>query len=153
MKVSVIIPAYDEEKYLPQTLEALQTVLRSIGDQEIIVVDNASTDATHEIAAGFVGVKIVNEPKRNIGAVRNTGARESTGEAMVFLDADTLVRPGVFENIIDTLADTRYLGGSVAVEYERPDRAWVRLFTGIWDFLGRLTKIRQGALQFCRRDV
>src|SRR5687767_1303804 len=114
MDLSIVIPAYNEEKYLPQTLEALQTALRSIVDQEIIVVDNASTDATREIAAGFAGVKVVDEPERNIGAARNAGARASTGEAIVFLDADTLVRPGVFEKIIDTLDDPRYLGGSVA---------------------------------------
>jgi len=73
MKLSVVIPAYNEEKYLPATLAALKDALESIEDSEIIVIDNESTDATREIAESY-GARIVDEHEHNIGKVRNTGA-------------------------------------------------------------------------------
>ncbi len=65
MKLSIVIPAYNEESYLPRTLEALKNALANISDAEIIVVDNESTDATREIAADH-GAKIVDELEHNI---------------------------------------------------------------------------------------
>ena len=154
MKLSVVIPAYNEEKYITETLEAVRLALLPIPDAEIIVVDNQSTDSTREIAHAF-GVKIVDEDEHNIGQVRNTGARAAAGAVLVFLDADTTVAPGVFERIIEVMADSSCVGGSVAVEYEAPRtrRIFMRWFMRLWTFLGRLTKMRQGALQFCRADI
>jgi len=154
MKLSVVIPAYNEEKYLTETLEAVRLALGSIPEAEIIVVDNESTDATREIASAQ-GAKIVDEDEHNIGRVRNTGSLAAAGEVLVFLDADTLVVSGVFEKIIAAMSDPRCVGGSVAVEYEAPRRRqlFMRWFMRLWTFLGRLTKMRQGALQFCRFEV
>ena len=154
MKLSVVIPAYNEKEYLPQTLEAVTFALASIADVEIIVVDNQSIDATREIAEAF-GAKIMEEAEHNIGKVRNTGGLAAVGEVFVFLDADTLVARGVFERIIEVMLDPRCLGGSVAVEYEAPRnrQLFMRWFMRLWTVLGRLTKMRQGALQFCRSDV
>lgn len=153
MNLSVVIPAYNEAKYLPATLAALKDSLAPINGVEVIVVDNASTDSTREIA-GQSGAEIVDEREHNIGKVRNTGAFASSGEITVFLDADTIVAPGLFEKIIEVMSDPRCVGGSVAVEYETPSgREWMRWFTILWTFLGRLTKMRQGALQFCRREI
>jgi len=153
MKLSVVIPAYNEEKYLPATLAALKDALESIEDFEIIVIDNESTDATREIAGSY-GARIVDEHEHNIGKVRNTGANAARGELIIFLDADTLVKPGLFEKIIEACADGRCFGGSVAVEYEIPTRrTWVSYYLNLALFVGRLTRIRQGALQFCRTDV
>lgn len=60
----------------------------------------------------------------------------------------------MFEKIVEAMADPRCIGGSVAVEYENEfRRVWVRWFMKLWPFLGKLLRIRQGALQFCRRDV
>ena len=154
MDLSVVIPAYNEEKYLTGTLEAVKLALALIPDAEIIVVDNRSTDETREIACAL-GAKIVDEDEHNIGQVRNTGSLAAAGEVLVFLDADTLVVSGVFEKIIEAMSDPRCVGGSVAVEYEAPRRRqlFMRWFMRLWTFLGRLTKMRQGALQFCRFEV
>lgn len=154
MKLSVVIPAYNEEKYLPPTLDAVKTAVGSIRDVEVIVVDNCSTDATRKIASAF-GATIVDENERNIGRVRNTGAAYASGEVIVFLDADTLVRPGVFGAIVDAMSDPACVGGSVAVEYEPPRnrQLFMRWFMRLWTVLGRFTRMRQGALQFCRADV
>jgi len=153
MPVSVVIPAYNEEKYLPRTLEALEAALTNLPGTEIIVVDNESTDATREIAESH-RAKIVNEHEHNIGRVRNTGGIAATGDVIIFLDADTLVAPGLFEKIDKRMSDPRCIGGSVAVEYEpHYQRPWMRFYLGLALLVGRLAKIRQGALQFCTREV
>ena len=153
MNLSVVIPAYNEEKYLPQTIESLKLALENINDVEIIVVDNASTDATRAIAASF-GAHIGDEKEHNIGKVRNTGAAQASGDTVVFLDADTNVCPGIFEKIMAAMADSKCIGGSAAVEYDGEfRRVWVRWFMLLWPLLGKFMRMRQGALQFCRKDV
>lgn len=152
MKLSVVIPAYNEEKYLPATLAALKAAIVD-ADAEIIVVDNESTDATRDISESN-GVRVLNESEHNIARVRNTGAEAATGETIVFLDADTLVPPGIFEAILAATDDERCLGGSVGVVYEPvSDRPIVSFFMKLWPILGNFTKMRGGALQFCRSDI
>src|SRR4029450_12692525 len=118
MKLSVVIPAYNEEKYLPRTLDALKRALRSIPGHETIVVDNGSTDGTRSVAERYQA-RIVEESEHNIAKVRNTGAETANGDVIVFIDADTIVRAGVFEKIIETMSNDKCVGGSVRVEYER----------------------------------
>src|SRR5688572_7981521 len=153
MKLSVVIPAYNEAKYLPSTLTALRAALEPLRDTEIIVVDNESSDATREIAESF-GTRIIGEREHNIGKVRNTGGFAASGELLVFLDADTLVERGTFEKIVEAMSDPRCIGGSVAVEYEDFERRkWARLYLSMFQFWGRFLKMRQGAIQFCRGET
>ena len=153
MSLSIIIPAYNEEKYLPSTLTALRGALEPLPDTEIIVVDNESADATRGIAESF-GTRIIGEREHNIGQVRNTGGFAASGELLVFLDADTLVYPGTFEKIHEAMSDPKCIGGSVAVEYEDfARRKWARIYLSMFQFWGRFLKMRQGAMQFCRRDT
>ncbi len=151
MKLSIIIPAYNEEDYLPATLDAIDAAMT--GDAEVIVVDNMSTDSTRDIAVTR-GAKVVTETERNIGKVRNTGAEAASGDVLVFIDADSIVRPSIFEKILDAVSDERCLGGSAAVEYEPIDnRPFIHLFMKLYPILGEWMKMRGGALQFCRPDV
>jgi glycosyltransferase involved in cell wall biosynthesis len=152
MRLSIIVPAYNEEKYLPATLEALARTKPN--DAEIIVVDNESTDTTREIAKSF-GARVVDEQEHNIGKVRNTGAEAASGNVLIFLDADTIVRPGTFEKINDALKlDESCFGGASEVEYEPiENRIVIAWFMLLWPFLGKLTKMRGGALQFCRTHI
>jgi len=87
---SVVIPAYNEEEYLPSTLRSLDKVLRKIPQfrGEVIVVNNGSTDRTAQIAEQY-GAKVVEETNRGIGRARNRGAAMAKGETLIFLDADT----------------------------------------------------------------
>ena len=150
--ISIIIPAYNEEKYLPATLEAIGAAAGGVAASEIIVVDNESTDGTGEIALRF-GAKMVGETEHNIGRVRNTGAAGARGGILVFIDADTLVEPGLFENIIEVMADERCFGGSVAVEYEATyKRRWIRYYLLGWQFWGRVLGMRQGAFAVLPAD-
>jgi len=149
--ISVIVPAYNEEKLLPATLEAIRR--SQSGLNEIIVVDNESTDKTRYIA-NAAGAKIVEASVHNIAHVRNKGAAAASGEILVFIDADTIVKPGIFEVIESAMSDPMCFGGSVRVEYETPfERFWMSFFMKLWVVLAKLTTMRQGAMQYCRPDV
>jgi glycosyltransferase involved in cell wall biosynthesis len=151
MRLSIIIPAYNEEDYLPATLDAINAA--KTDDAEVIVVDNVSTDATRGIAMAR-GAKVLTETEHNIGKVRNTGAATATGDVLVFIDADSIVRPGIFEKIIEASEDELCFGGAAAVEYEPvKDRTVIQWFINLYPILGKWMKMRGGALQFCRRDV
>ncbi len=86
MKVSIIIPAYNEESYIGGLLSALTHT--DYPDYEIIVVDNSSTDKTADIARSFPQVKVVSETRRGTQAARERGRKEATGEILACLDAD-----------------------------------------------------------------
>ncbi len=151
MNLSIIVPAYNEENYLPATLDPINAALAD--DAEVIVVDNLSTDTTRQIAEER-GAIVITETERNIGKVRNTGAEAATGDVLVFIDADSIVRAGIFEKILEAASDERCLGGSAAVEYEPiKNRPLIHWFTKLYPILGELMKMRGGALQFCRSDV
>lgn len=83
---SIVVPARNEEKLLAQCLKSLLEQ-DYVGDYEIIVVDNASTDRTAEIASGF-GVKVVYEANVGTGPARQCGLLEARGEIIAFTDAD-----------------------------------------------------------------
>lgn len=89
-KISVVIPAYNEEEYLPACLQAFRKQVFT--DFEIIVVDNNSTDKTAEIAAAF-GAKVVKESKQGMIPARERGFNEAAGEIIARTDADTIVSP------------------------------------------------------------
>src|SRR5918992_378513 len=103
--ISIIIPAYNEERYLPETLKRISEAL-SIVDcpSEIVVVDNCSQDETKQIAES-IGARVCSESEHNISKVRNTGAKNSAGDILVFVDADTLVPPTLFQEIAKVMTD------------------------------------------------
>lgn len=87
MKVSLVVPAHNEEKYIGVCLESITKNGEEL--HEIIVVNNLSTDRTAEIASGFSGVKVVEEPKKGVTRARQRGVQESSGDIIAFIDADT----------------------------------------------------------------
>lgn len=153
VKISIVIPAYNEENYLPATLEKIRAAAANlVCDAEIIVADNGSTDKTREIAEYF-GAKVVFEKEHNIGRVRNTGAYEATGDILIFVDADTLVPEFLFRKIADAMTDEKCFGGAVAVGYEQFRRKWMKWYLKGWQFWGTFFNMKQGAAQFCRKSV
>jgi glycosyltransferase involved in cell wall biosynthesis len=153
MRVSVIIPAYNEEQCLPETLERIGHALSIIScPSEIIVVDNDSQDGTKQIAEAF-GAKVFLEEKHNISRVRNTGVENSTGDVLIFIDADTLVPETLFQKILAVMEDEKCFGGAVAVEYEDFQRKWMKFYLLGWKFWGTVFNMAQGAAQFCRKVV
>lgn len=95
MKLSFIVPAYNEEKYLGPCLESIIKVSeKAPWPTEIIVINNASTDRTAEVAGRFSKVRVVNEPNKGLTIARERGLLEAKGELLAYLDADTRLHEG-----------------------------------------------------------
>ncbi|MCC6502893.1 MAG: glycosyltransferase [Deltaproteobacteria bacterium] len=90
-KVSVIIPALNEERHIGQCLGALSEIDRAGLPVEVIVVDNGSTDRTVEIARQ-AGVRVLERPGIRIAAMRNAGVASSKGDLLAFVDGDCVVK-------------------------------------------------------------
>jgi glycosyltransferase involved in cell wall biosynthesis len=156
LSISIIIPAFNEELYLPDTLKALEKSaallrLRHGVKTEVIVVDNGSVDATAKVARSL-GASVIAEPEHNIARVRNRGAAAAQGEVLVFLDADTHMPEELLLRIHQAFAAPDCVGGAVDTEY-RPKKRSIRAYLGLWRIFGRVAGMAQGATQFCLRDT
>ena len=156
MLISIVVPAFNEERHLGETLASLNTAKELLqretrNQAEIIVVDNNSADSTAEIARGL-GATVVTESLHNIAKVRNTGAKLSQGDLLVFIDADTLVPANLLSRILAAMSDDRCFGGAVDPDY-RPRKLTVRAYLQLWRVIGTLTGMAQGATQFVRKDI
>ena len=115
-KISLIIPAYNEEKYIKSTLESVKESKKLYEKTfkekvEIIVVDNNSTDKTADIAREYE-CEVVNFKRHNIAAVKNAGAKRASGEILAFIDADSSIIPkDTFINIHKNLKNKEIFGG------------------------------------------
>lgn len=153
MKLSIVVPAFNEEKLLPETLSRIRKAMEPIdGGTELIVVDNRSTDRTAEIARSF-GATVLTETTKNIGAIRNAGAASAAGETLVFFDADTFIPGSLLDVIQQKMEDPMCHGGAVSVSYGNFRRWWLNFYSRAWTFWGPIFNMRQGAAQFCRRSV
>ena len=153
MQLSVVIPAYNEEQYLPQTLTRVTNALDVAGyPSEIIVVDNDSYDQTRTVSESF-GARVISETKHNISRVRNTGAKHAVGDVLVFIDADTLVPETLFKKIAEAMIDERCFGGAVSVKWGELERTWMKLYLLGGKFWTTVFNMKQGAAQFCRKSV
>jgi glycosyltransferase involved in cell wall biosynthesis len=149
-RVSVVIPARNEERMLPLALESVrQAVAASSATAEIIVANDASTDRTAEIAHAS-GARVVDVELHNIGAVRNAGAAAATGEVLVFLDADTQLPAEVLAAALREI-DAGAVGGGAGLAFDNitwGQRRLARLFTWYWQ---RWHGWAAGCFMFCRR--
>ena len=110
--ISFVVPAYNEERLIGATLDAIQAAAREIAQPyEVIVANDASTDNTTGVARAH-GARVVDCDHRQIARVRNTGARASTGDILIFVDADTLVSAAVVRAAIDAIARGAVGGGA-----------------------------------------
>ena len=95
MKISFVIPAYNEEVMLPQCLESiLAEIVRTPCEAEVVVVNNASTDSTKEIAMRYPGVVVLDEPIKGPVWARKKGFENTNGELVAILDADIIMPQG-----------------------------------------------------------
>jgi glycosyltransferase involved in cell wall biosynthesis len=122
--LSFIVPAYNEEFELPQTLEAIRAAAED-RPHEILVVDDASTDRTAAVARE-AGAKLVSINRRQIAAARNAGGRAASGEILFFVDADTQINRAQVTGAIATL-NAGYAGGSARVNVEGQIPLWSRI--------------------------
>jgi glycosyltransferase involved in cell wall biosynthesis len=127
IRVSVIIPALNEEEMIGKCLESLAESCYPLDRFEVILVDNGSTDHTLEIARSFstrLRLTILQRPGVNISAVRNLGAAAAKGEVLAFLDADCSVPANWIENVASNLASDSagVIGGNITIP---EDSGWV----------------------------
>lgn len=118
-RISIIIPARDEEQLIPACLESIKIASSRITDLvEVIVVLNRCQDRTEEIAKSF-GCLIVNCDEKNLSAIRNAGARFAQGEILITIDADSRMSPNMLEKVCANLSTGRVIGGGVWIYPER----------------------------------
>jgi glycosyltransferase involved in cell wall biosynthesis len=150
--ISFIVPAYNEERLLGATLDALRAAALAIGEPyELIVADDGSTDRTAAIAAQH-GAILVSVAHRQIAATRNSGARKANGDWLIFVDADTLVSEAVVRSAVEALRSGA-VGGGAAVEFDGTVPLYARLLLPVLVRSFRWAGLAAGCFLFCTRNA
>lgn len=137
--ISVVIPAYNEERALPRTLANLRN--RRV-DYEVVVVDGGSSDRTREIASAESGVRLVVAP-RGRACQMNAGARCTRGPWLLFLHADTLLPQGALRSILDRGRNPRFQAGAFKHRFSGRDPR-LSMVSWIDNLRCRITRIPYG---------
>ena len=150
-KISVVVPAFNEERLLGTSLGAIGTALQAFVERgwacELIVCDNNSTDRTAAIARA-AGAKLVREPVNQISRARNTGAAAALGDWLLFVDADSHPSPELFREVAEAIAGGRCLAGGATVAFDSRHPV-VRLWLALWNATSRLARWAAGSFIFC----
>ena len=158
MRLSIIVPAYNEQDYLPDCLEHLLAEVRRCPDPdavEVLVVDNASVDATAEVARRVPGVRVVHEPNKGLTKARQAGLQAAAGELIGYVDADTRMPPGWIARVLRTFERHPGVvcvsGPYIYYDAKHWQRAMVRLYWVLAGKPGLLDDALHGrGRQFCR---
>jgi|GEM_PF-117391 Glycosyltransferases involved in cell wall biogenesis len=119
IKFSIVIPAYNEEKYITKCLDSIAAASATYKEQvEVIVVLNRCTDRTEEIASSYNCV-IVKEDSKNLSKIRNAGVKAARGKIIVTIDADSWMSNNMLTEIENHLKTGKYIGGGVSMRAER----------------------------------
>lgn len=149
---SIIIPAFNEEALLAETLAQLKQAMTYVPlSGEIIVTDNNSSDRTAEIAKSM-GATVAFEPINQISRARNAGAKHARGKYLVFVDADTSVPPALLQAAINNLESGQCCGGGATVEAEAEISIAVKAVLNYWNFLSKTLGLAAGCFVYCHRN-
>jgi glycosyltransferase involved in cell wall biosynthesis len=146
--LSFIVPAYNEELELPATIAAIHNSAKN-REYEIVVVDDASTDATARVAQD-TGAEVVSINRRQIAAARNAGVRHAHGDILFFVDADTRINEKHVAGAIAAL-DEGYSGGGARIVVEGATPLWALVFTKAFCALYFALNLGAGAFLFTMR--
>ena len=151
-ELSFVVPAHNEQALLGRALDSIRSAANAANRRfEVIVVDDASTDRTAEIAREY-GCRLVQVELRQIGAVRNAGAVQAAGETLVFLDADTILPAPTLAAALRTL-ERGAVGGGGSLAFDGPTALWAEVIAPIGNVLCRWTRLAPGCFLFARRSV
>ncbi|HZI32721.1 MAG TPA: glycosyltransferase [Candidatus Binatia bacterium] len=150
MKISVIVPAFNEEKLLGASLAEIKSAASAFLARdwkfELVVCDNNSTDRTADIARA-AGAKVVFEPVNQIARARNAGAAIATGDWLVFVDADSHPTAGLFAEVAEQIAAGLAIAGGATVRLD--EKLFVAgLVTQMWNWASRICRIMAGSFIF-----
>ena len=150
--ISFIVPAHNEQAGLGRTLQAIHDSARVVGQPyEITVVDDASTDATAEIARQH-NATVLPVNHRQIAATRNSGGRAARGDRLLFVDADTTINPRVVASALRSM-DQGAVGGGAAVWFEGVVPLYGRLLALLMGVVAKVAGFTGGAFMFCTREA
>lgn len=164
MKISFSIPAYNEEAGIGKCLESvLAEIKRSGVEAEVVVVNNASTDRTKEVALSFAGVRVVDETKKGLTYARAAGMQATSGEILANVDSDTILPEGWLTTVAKEFAQDPKLvalsGPFIYYDLSVFDRALTRVFYfigwvshNILQYIFRKGAMVQGGNFVLRRD-
>jgi len=150
--ISFVVPAHNEQACLPATLAAIHNSARTLNQEyEIIVVDDASTDATAEIARANQA-RVVSVNHRQIAATRNSGARAANGDRIFFVDADTVINPRTLSEALRAM-ERGAVGGGGAVWIDQKEELplYGRIIPILLLIFPKLIGFSGGAFMFCTR--
>lgn len=153
MTVSVVIPCFNEERYIADCLSHL--LKQSVKPIEIIVVDNNSTDRTAEIAKSM-GVKVISESTQGITAARNRGFNQAAGDIIARCDADTLVPSDWVEKISKTFVDKTIdglTGPIIVYDFLTPSSIYSLIYLMVMKLLMKNHETIQGPNMAIRKSV
>ena len=154
-KVSIVIPAFNEERLLAGSLRSIHAAAEAFSrlgwTWESIVCDNNSTDRTAEIARA-AGARVVFEPVNQIGRARNTGAAHAGGEWIIFVDADSYPSAELFTEVAESMQSGSCVAGGSTVQFKACGAA-VAFGIGTWNCISRLAKWAAGSFIFCEAAV
>lgn len=152
---SFVVPAYNEEACLPETLDCLLGLVGAVESHrgEVVVVDNNSTDRTAELATAR-GARVVFESHRQIARSRNAGGKAARGRYLFFVDADTTIPESLLRESLTALDSGAVVGGGALVRFDRmPDEPAARRLLKVWLWLSKTMKWACGAYVFCLREA
>ncbi|HEX3571798.1 MAG TPA: glycosyltransferase family A protein [Acidobacteriaceae bacterium] len=142
MVLSFVVPAFNEEAYIGDCLEAILKQTKDIQDStEIIVVNNASTDRTREVALRYPGVRVVDEPRKGLTFARQAGFLASTGSIIANVDSDSRLTPGWVDRVLNEFQSNPRLAGFSGpfIYYDLTDQQ--RRMVKVFYLLGWVTHI------------
>lgn len=155
MHLSIIIPAFNEERLIEQCLQSVSDSVAANAQpgftSEVIVVDNNSTDNTASLARQ-AGAQVVFEPINQIGRARNAGAAVATGEWLLFVDADSLLNPGMMADILRLIASGNSVGCGSTMQMDNLP-LWADVSLKLWTVTSIMLRWASGALVVCRADA
>ena len=150
--ISFVIPAHDEEDYLDRTLESVNRAGRELGlSFETVVVNDASSDRTVEVAEQY-GARVISVDVRQIAAARNAGAKATTGEMLIFVDADTVCTAAVVGAAVSAM-QAGAAGGGCAFRFDGHLPAYGRALQAVANPIYRVLKLASGCFLFCTREA
>jgi cellulose synthase/poly-beta-1,6-N-acetylglucosamine synthase-like glycosyltransferase len=130
--ISVVVPAYNNQKMIGPCLDALLAQTAPRGTHEIVVVDDGSTDATARVAEER-DVRVIRQPNRGPGAARNTGAQHAGGEIIIFVDADSVPDEHFVEKLTAPFCDPEIAGASGEKKTHQTN-LWARFVQAEYDY-------------------
>ena len=155
MNISIIIPAFNEERLIAETLRQVGVARAAFSRRgwktELIVCDNNSTDRTAELSRA-AGARVVFEPVNQIARARNCGAAAASGDWLVFIDADSHPSADLLAEVAEQIETGRCLAGGCTVKVEGCNPAGT-LITGLWNGISRTGRLLAGSFIFCEADA